>query len=197
MASSSSTQTSSSADPPTFTTMDKEVEAIGAHCQYTYCNQLDFLPFRCESCKATYCLDHRTETAHRCPHAGAWATARRKENASTASGRPGKPSLLTATQCSHPACKTYINTLTHVAVACTICNRQYCLKHRLREDHACTTLIPIGARPASRPHTPNAEKARAAFGRLRAWGKEKQSAVLPKPKAASNAGRIAALNQLK
>ena len=24
-----------------------DVEAIGAHCQSPFCNQLDFLPFRC------------------------------------------------------------------------------------------------------------------------------------------------------
>ena len=36
-----------------------------------------------------------------------------------------------------------------------------------------------------------------AFARLRAWGKEKQTAVLPKPKPASNAARVVALNQLK
>ncbi|KAI9821229.1 MAG: hypothetical protein M1827_003963 [Pycnora praestabilis] len=41
------------------------------------------------------------------------------------------------------------------------------------------------------------EKARVALSKLRAWGKEKQSAVLPKPKASSNAARIVALNQLK
>lgn len=196
---SSSTQTSSSSSPgaQTYTTMDKEVEAIGAHCQYTYCNQLDFLPFRCESCRGTYCLDHRTETAHKCPHAGAWAAARRKEAASSAS--PGKPTLLTATQCSHPICKTYINTLTNVGVGCTNCNRQYCLKHRLREDHDCAKLTPIGARPASSSNSQaqNVEKARAAFSRLRAWGKEKQTAVLPKPKPSSNSSRLVALNQLK
>lgn len=28
-----------------------EVEAIGAHCQAAFCHQLDFLPFRCESCR--------------------------------------------------------------------------------------------------------------------------------------------------
>ena len=28
-----------------------DVEAIGAHCQMAYCHQLDFLPFKCESCK--------------------------------------------------------------------------------------------------------------------------------------------------
>ena len=28
-----------------------DVEAIGAHCQMPFCHQLDFLPFRCESCR--------------------------------------------------------------------------------------------------------------------------------------------------
>lgn len=28
-----------------------DVEAIGAHCQAEYCRQLDFLPFKCQSCK--------------------------------------------------------------------------------------------------------------------------------------------------
>lgn len=36
-----------------------------------------------------------------------------------------------------------------------------------------------------------------AFSRLRAWGKEKQTAVLPKPKPTSNAAKVVALNRLK
>jgi len=28
-----------------------DVEAIGARCQMPFCHQLDFLPFKCESCK--------------------------------------------------------------------------------------------------------------------------------------------------
>ena len=179
--------------------MDKDLETIGAHCQHSYCNQLDFLPFRCESCKGTYCLDHRTETAHHCPHAGEWATARRKALEGSPSPRPsgGKPNLLTATQCSHPACKTYINTLTAVGVGCPTCNRQYCLKHRLREDHSCATLTPLGAPPAFTTQAQNLSKAKAALGRLRVWGKEKQVALLPKPKPSSAASRIVALNALK
>ena len=149
MASSSSTLLPP--DSQTYTTMDKDLEAIGAHCQYTYCNQLDFLPFRCESCKHTFCLDHRTETAHKCAHAGAWAAARRKaaEGTTTVALQNGKPTPATGTQCSHPQCKTYINTLSSVGVFCQTCNRQYCLKHRLREEHSCATLTPLGARPAS------------------------------------------------
>lgn len=32
--------------------LDGDVDAIGAHCQMAYCHQLDFLPFRCDSCKS-------------------------------------------------------------------------------------------------------------------------------------------------
>ncbi|MCJ1434620.1 hypothetical protein MMC27_003989 [Xylographa pallens] len=149
--------------------MDKDLEAIGSHCQYTYCNQLDFLPFRCESCKHTFCLDHRTETAHKCARAGEWAAARRKATESTTNGTPlnGKPTPATGTQCSHPLCKTYINTLSAVGVACQTCNRQYCLKHRLREEHACATLTPLGARPASLVNIQK-QKAQGALDTFRA-----------------------------
>lgn len=185
-------------EPQTFTTMDKDFDSIGSHCQYTYCNQLDFLPFRCESCKGTYCLEHRTETTHKCPRAGDWAAARRKADALTPKNNAtsaGKLTLLSATQCSHPNCKTYINTLSSVGVGCPTCNRQYCLKHRLREDHDCSTLLPLGARQSSGPT--QAEKAKAALSRLRVWGKEKQGAVLPKPKTSTAASRVLAINTLK
>ena len=178
--------------------MEKDLEAIGSHCQYTYCNQLDFLPFRCESCKGTYCLDHRTESGHKCPRAGEWAAARRKAAAlNSTSNNPsaGKPTILNATQCSHPSCKTYINTLSSVGVGCPTCNRQYCLKHRLKEDHSCSTLVPLGARQSSGPT--QADKAKSALGRLRLWGKEKQAAVLPKPKPSTAASRVLAVNALK
>ncbi|CAF9913971.1 MAG: hypothetical protein HETSPECPRED_001709 [Heterodermia speciosa] len=186
-------------EPQTFTTMDKDLEAIGAHCQYSYCNVLDFLPFRCESCRGTYCLEHRTETAHKCSHAGEWAARRKAATTSSTVPLRGKPTLATDTQCSHPVCKTYINTLTSTGVGCPTCNRQYCLKHRLKEDHACSTLVPLGARQASiaSAQTQSMEKAKAALGRLKMWGKEKQAAVLPKPKPSTAASRVIALNALK
>ena len=53
--------------PHSFTTMDKYLDSIGSHCQYTYRNQFDFLPFRCESCKGRYCVDQRTENSHEFP----------------------------------------------------------------------------------------------------------------------------------
>ena len=177
--------------------MDREVEAIGSHCQYIYCNQLDFLPFRCESCKGTYCLDHRTESGHKCPRAGEWAAERRRLNGAVqiSGSSEGKPTLATGTQCSDTSCKTYINTLNAVGVRCQGCNREYCLKHRMREDHDCAKLPPLGAKPAQRPS--QAEKAKTALGKLKLWSKEKQASVLPKPKPSSAASRLAALNKLK
>ena len=192
-----------------FTTMDnKDLEAIGAHCQFSYCNQLDFLPFRCESCRGTYCLEHRTESAHKCAHAGEWA--RRKKNAATnnttGSHHNGRTLLSSAappllpSKCSLPACKTMINTHTSVGVSCPICTRQYCLKHRLKEDHACATLTPL---PPPR-QLQGVEKAKSALGRLKLWSKERQAALAApnpaKPKHASSssaASRIVALNNLK
>src|SRR5271167_2265345 len=105
---------SSSSDPPeeaTFTTMDeKDPTLIGAHCQYAYCNQLDFLPFRCESCRGTFCLDHRTETAHHCPKAGEWAARRRRAQLATPSIGAGKTLLSAEIErpCASPNCKTVI-----------------------------------------------------------------------------------------
>jgi len=38
----------------------------GDHCAVSTCKQFDFLPFKCDSCGKTYCLDHRGQSAHNC-----------------------------------------------------------------------------------------------------------------------------------
>ncbi|KAI9798057.1 MAG: hypothetical protein M1825_005656 [Sarcosagium campestre] len=130
------------------------------------------------------------------PSTGAWAAARRAQSLSSASSsntnRRVGPSPST---CSSPQCKTVINTPLTTGVLCTTCNRSYCLKHRLQEDHACKSLTPIGARLSSGPS--QTDKARQALSRFKAWGKERQSELLPKPKPTSNAARLAALSTLK
>ncbi|KAI4278927.1 MAG: hypothetical protein L6R38_005142 [Xanthoria sp. 2 TBL-2021] len=185
-------------EPQSFTAMDKEMLDIGGTCQYLTCDSYDFLPFRCESCHGRFCQDHRTEAGHKCAHAGDWAAKRLQQQANrTSSPSSGpKPTVLTATQCSHSQCKTLIDTLISVGVACSTCNRKYCLKHRIPEDHDCKNIIPIGARQGVRGPS-QADKARSALGRLKLWGKEKQAAVLPKPKPSTAASRAVALNQLK
>jgi AN1-type zinc finger protein 1 len=190
-----------------FTPMDpdKDLESIGQHCQMDYCHVLDFLPFRCDSCHGTYCLEHRSETAHKCPKAGEWARNRNRAqngttNKTSSMLNSGRPTVVTGSQCSHTQCKTMINTLSNPSVHCTTCNRNYCLKHRLVEDHACKTLTPLGARPASNRLIPitspkaQTEKARAAFSKLRAWGKDKAT---PTPKPNSATARMVQVNNLK
>ncbi|KAG9242559.1 hypothetical protein BJ878DRAFT_514846 [Calycina marina] len=182
--------------------VEKDPTLLGSHCQYTYCNQLDFLPFRCESCRGTFCLDHRSEPGHKCPRAGEWAQRRRQANIAKPSLGAGKLMADVESACARPECKTIIGTSLTTAVHCGACNRDYCLKHRLVEDHDCKNLIPIGARVGRLDN--RADKARTAFGKLKAWGAAKKveiaksgERVLPKPKPTSAAARVVAVNALK
>ncbi|KAJ5824314.1 Zinc finger AN1-type [Penicillium robsamsonii] len=197
-----------SSDPnETFTQMaDTDLESLGRHCQYEYCGQLDFLPFRCESCHSTYCLDHRTETAHECPREGEWARRRNGTNTNRENRTaPEKPSIYNTDQCAHTQCKTLINTLKDPAVRCPQCNHQYCLKHRLREEHECAKITPLGARQQNAASSNDTIK--SMFARVRTWGRDKQQAaakgtLLPtlpkmKPKPNSPAARAVAVNGLK
>jgi predicted nucleic acid binding AN1-type Zn finger protein len=100
--------------------------------------------------------------------------------------------------CASPSCKTTVGTSLSTAVHCSTCNRDYCLKHRLKEDHDCKNLIPIGARIGKLDA--QQDKARLAFGKLKAWGfaqRESVSRALPKPKPTSAATRLIAVNNLK
>ncbi|KAG9191743.1 hypothetical protein G6011_10477 [Alternaria panax] len=153
-----------------YTEMKGDLEAIGAHCQMEYCNVLDFLPFRCESCHGKFCLDHRTEYAHKCPKEGEWARQRAKNNQDSSSSTP-KPTVFNHDQqCADPSCKTLIDTARAQGVHCTRCNRRYCLKHRFEEDHDCKNLTPIGARP----HNYVQVRTQTALTRLKAWAEQKK-----------------------
>lgn len=172
---------------------------IGKHCEYDYCNQLDFLPFFCQSCRKTFCLDHRSETSHKCANAGAWAERKRLAQLSQPSIGQGRVLRDKVSQkpCSRPDCKTVVGTSLTPGVHCQTCNRDYCLKHRLTEDHDCKNLTPIGARPAQ---FDVGQKTKSAFDKLRAWGsakKEQAGRALPKPKPTTAAVRMAAVNNLK
>jgi predicted nucleic acid binding AN1-type Zn finger protein len=179
---------------------------IGKHCQYEYCNQLDFLPFFCQSCKKTFCLDHRSETGHQCANAGAWAERKRLAQLAQPSIGAGKTLRDRVPDgkkpCARPECQTTVGTSLAPGVHCQTCNRDYCLKHRLQEDHDCKNLVPIGARPsaAAAQYDLVGKKTKSAFDKLRAWGsakKEQANRALPKPKPSTAAARVVAVNKLK
>jgi AN1-type zinc finger protein 1 len=201
-----STSTPPNGEADTFITMEVgDVEAIGAHCEV--CRDKDLLPNKCMSCHMILCSKHASESAHNCPKAGEWARQRRlKELGEFRGTTTPKPNHSNSEQCSEPHCKTFIDTPQNPAVRCDGCNHQYCLKHRMREDHDCKNVIPLGARIGANGQVQqsNKEKLRLGFGRLKTWGKSQQTEVekrmesfKPKPKPTSAAARLAALNQLK
>lgn len=158
--------------------------------------------------KRTYCLDHRTETSHKCPQAGAWAAARRKNSIGGGGNNKNASTTTTTTttlkasvpesKCAATQCKTMINTSRNLGVHCTSCNRHYCLKHRFRDDHDCTNLTPLGARPSSSTTGTainlNAEKARLAISKLKAWGSSSSSATRNKQQQSSSSSSSSAFS---
>lgn len=180
-----------------------DASLVGKHCQLAYCNQLDFLPFLCQSCGKTFCLDHRTEASHKCSNPGAWAERRRRANlARHAAGEDRTMrDLVSQKPCADPSCSTTIGTSLVPGVHCQGCNRDYCLKHRLKEDHDCENLVPVGARVRLLGDgTTAADRAKGALEKLRLWGakqKESASRALPKPKPSTAAARIVATNTLR
>lgn len=119
---------------------------------------------------STFCLDHRSEHAHKCAHEGLWARERAARIASTTPLAP-KPTLHTHDrQCAETTCKTLIYTSLVTGVHCTRCNRHYCLKHRMEEEHNCKNLEPIGARPKNAIQ----ERTSSALGRLKIWAENKR-----------------------
>lgn len=178
---------------------DVDPTLIGKHCQYEYCNQLDFLPFFCQSCKHTFCLDHRTESTHKCPEAGAWARRRREAELAKPSAGEGKRmrDFVQQKPCAAKECKTTVGTSLTPGVHCDKCNRNYCLKHRMAEEHDCKNQIPIGARPGQ---VDLSKEAKNAFAKFKAWGaskREQATRALPKPKPSSASARLIAVNSLK
>lgn len=183
-----------------------DASLIGSHCKYTYCNQLDFLPFKCQSCGDTYCLEHRTEDSHECPNKGAWAERRRQAELSKRSAGEGKRmrDFVSEKPCADDSCSKVIGTSLVPGVHCPGCNRDYCLKHRLREDHDCKNKPPIGARPqAAAAVNSLAENTKSAFERFKLWGAAKReqakkslpAAAAGKPQ--SRAAQVIAVNSLK
>ena len=180
---------------------------IGKHCEFAYCNQLDFLPFFCQSCRHTFCLDHRSETAHQCTEAGAWAERKRQAQLARPSAGAGKVmrELGGAYEkpCADDNCKTIVGTGLVPGVHCPGCNRTYCLKHRLREEHDCKNKTPLGARPANgaeQAATAVAKEAKNALERFKLWTKSATKSAgrsLPKPKPSSTSARLVAVNNLK
>mmetsp|Transcript_17783 Transcript_17783/g.38303 ORF Transcript_17783/g.38303 Transcript_17783/m.38303 type:complete len:252 (+) Transcript_17783:26-781(+) len=150
-----------------------EVDVHGsAHCEHQGCNQLDFLPFKCDECNKTYCLSHAS--SHPC------ASTSRRDRRAVVCPLCSKGLALPEGQDPNIAWDFHFNTdctqqkskipkcpvegcrdKLHLSnrFECGQCKRTYCVKHRAPEAHPCADAgAPSGARPKPAPRAAPAPK---------------------------------------
>jgi predicted nucleic acid binding AN1-type Zn finger protein len=133
----------------------------GKHCEFDDCNELDFLPFQCPSCRMNLCLKHRSYIMHKCSSGesgGKDATSLdcpicmksvkffygqdvndiwEKHYTTTCTQKQAKSIINTL--CSHISCNIILKDTNKVV--CSKCTKLFCLKHRVPEDHDCSSVI--------------------------------------------------------
>eukprot|EP00301_Raphidiophrys_heterophryoidea_P027041 c9455_g1_i1.p1 GENE.c9455_g1_i1~~c9455_g1_i1.p1 ORF type:complete len:319 (-),score=106.07 c9455_g1_i1:127-1041(-) len=126
-----------------------EFPNLGKHCDHPECHLLDFLPFNCDACKATFCLDHHKYADHQCKIGRAPKSAECKTCPHCSQVVSIQPSL-TADQsltnhinqgCPQerkrgPQCVECRKSQL-VSMKCSTCNECVCPKHRHPLDHHC------------------------------------------------------------
>lgn len=140
--------------------------SLGKHCALEECGQVDFLPFKCSACAETFCLEHRTCKAHRCPKGsssddsvivcplcakgfqmrpGEAADAAFERHTRSGCNPANYNAVHNKRKCPVPRCQEKLNT-TNI-YRCKHCQVEVCLKHRLPADHKCQRQ-PVRAPPA-------------------------------------------------
>lgn len=95
-----------------------EFPETGKHCSIKDCKLLDFLPFVCEHCQATFCKEHFHMMSHECL---------KTENAKCAVEK----SVIFL--CSKESCKE----TSLIEMPCVKCKQHFCVTHR---HHGCLEL---------------------------------------------------------
>lgn len=185
-----------------------EFEHVGRHCALPECKQRDFLPFQCDFCHESFCLEHRTYAAHGCGGAASndmtsidcpicnkpvkFSKSQNADevwnqhylNSCTQQAAPAK----VVQKCCRPGCRQHLgpsNTFT-----CPKCRKTTCLTHRIAEEHMCSSLTPGATKPD------NSANPRANF-LDRIESQTKRPAPKPKPSAFAKQPAPAADNTLK
>ncbi|CAF1027787.1 unnamed protein product, partial [Brachionus calyciflorus] len=159
-----------------------ELPHLGEHCQEPTCNLLDFLPFRCDSCKKIYCKDHFNYNKHNCqqssfkskdfqiplcPLCNQPVPYKRNElpditmsahiDRDCKSDPAEERRKVFTNKCSLKGCKQK----ELIPFNCTKCRKNYCIRHRHESDHSCDTIIrqaPSSSNPRSSQNDLNAKR---------------------------------------
>jgi len=141
-----------------------DVMDVGAHCAHPACAQLDFLPFACSGCRATFCLQHRLPSAHACARAGdadltvvlcplcaasvrlsasSDANAAWEQHAASAQCDPAAyAARVTVRHCPAVSggrrCREKL--VASGSITCKSCGQTTCLRHRFGDEHGCAAF---------------------------------------------------------
>ena len=127
------------------------MDRIGTHCNVQSCHMLDFLPFSCEGCHETFCLDHRSFQAHscrntpdsralECPLCHNVVPLGTSQNANQAVSKhidEGCKNIEAErrrqNRCQMKGCRKF----ELMPIGCNHCRKQFCISHRQTETHQC------------------------------------------------------------
>ncbi|MCL7050816.1 hypothetical protein MKW94_017638 [Papaver nudicaule] len=136
---------------------------LGGHCEFSGCNQLDFLPFDCNLCSKIFCVEHKSCKSHECPKTEQdnrrvvvcekCSIALEVTNLGTEeekqkirlheNSRECDPSKKMKPKCPVKGCKKHLGTIANYSyVTCGRCQLKVCLGHRLPIDHDCSLKNP-------------------------------------------------------
>lgn len=161
--------------------MEVAVEGA-AHCSMPSCMQYDFLPTTCDGCQGMYCREHSSPAAHECRGVTQTTIVCPLCNQLLTVPDGVDPNVLwnnhsdtacTGRRRSRKKCNVCSTTLTVLNIhTCKQCNTEFCLKHRLQEDHPCTAPTQFVVEPqgylkrdsTSSSNTNNANNSRNSVG---------------------------------
>ena len=112
----------------------------GKHCDEESCHQLDFLPLKCKGCEKYYCSEHFKYDLHQCKNSERFNRKVLNDDSNIT-----KPML---NKCGHTKCKSkeFIN------FKCNLCEKSFCTKHRIPEDHTCSGIVISCSQEFSKKH---------------------------------------------
>lgn len=140
-----------------------ELPHIGQNCALKQCNQLDFLPVKCDACSNVFCIEHYQYERHNCDKAkdkdfqvpvcplcmepvmgkrGQLPDIFVSEHIDQfCKGNEAIQARLAASKrktnlqaCSHKSCKQK----DVIYLECSDCRAKFCIRHRHPTDHSCT-----------------------------------------------------------
>ncbi|XP_077290781.1 AN1-type zinc finger protein 2A-like [Arctopsyche grandis] len=134
-----------------------EFPHLGDNCSHSSCNQLDFLPMKCDSCLKNYCANHFRYEHHQCdgarkrdlqvptcPLCSAPVPGKRGEapdiavsehidNDCQADPAKQRRNKIFTNRCTLKGCKNK----EMVPLICAECSSNFCFRHRHSADHQC------------------------------------------------------------